>query len=550
MKINKKLSHSDGLCIALLVFIITGTIVSNTQKAYEPLNKAFGLETTPYIYYTSDENGTPQVGVHNGTTFALISTVTLPTIGGSSASGFTTDSSNGKGGADLSLDNVYYIVGRDKSFTIGVNHQTPIWRMQGTEVLSSWLLPDNTIQDNDFAWGIIDEDTVAFIEPPSDNINNLRVTIISNGEITKTFTSRISDIVLEGTIGNQVVKAGSYYYVYLGSGHLAKIPDGANGVTNAFTKVTYNVANNLNYRPMAYDPIENKIYITASSESYIDVYNINTGALTRINFANTIDSDVTPSVRGNGSRVYFQYATGGTLVYLRTTDLTIQSTGANLNSQHGATFSGGYSAYPTYAFAMNAIDSPTPIRANLIATNTPSTHNTAFFENVFNIRWAGLESFTTYEDEDDEGSGSGGSLNGRCLNGTALDCVGDRSTINAITGAPAITEVTNDLFSGLGIINSTNTDIQTNGTGVLLMLMTGTFFASAIIASISIANRKFGAGISYTSIPKEFWLLLVVGVISLAWYLGWIQPVIFYLMVIGLAGLLSFGVYRHLKSGG
>jgi len=149
---------------------------------------------------------------------------------------------------------------------------------------------------------------------------------------------------------------------------------------------------------------------------------------------------------------------------------------------------------------------------------------------------------------DDGESDTGNSVDGRCGTGTALDCVGDRDLINRITGAPSIANVTNDLLVSIGIIDGDNTDIKTNGTGLFLMLALGLFSSSVIISTIAVANNRFGATISYTEIPKEFWLFLVIAVVSIAFYLGWIPDIVFYGLVVGLAGLFSFGIYRHVKS--
>lgn len=137
-----------------------------------------------------------------------------------------------------------------------------------------------------------------------------------------------------------------------------------------------------------------------------------------------------------------------------------------------------------------------------------------------------------------------------CPVGTALDCIGDRNTFSLISGAPEISQASNNLLVSLGIVNSTNTDIETNGTGIILMLATGAFFSSITISAISVANNKFGANIQYTNIPKEYWLFLVVGVVALAFYLNWIPDLLFYGMIVGLTGLFSFGLYRHYNGNG
>lgn len=148
--------------------------------------------------------------------------------------------------------------------------------------------------------------------------------------------------------------------------------------------------------------------------------------------------------------------------------------------------------------------------------------------------------------------GGGSQTNGKCdPNTTALQCVGKRTALNAITGSPKLTDTVAQLGNGLGIINSTNTDPKTNGSGLFLMVGVFVFFTSAIIGSIAIANARFNAGIGYADVlTKEVWLFLVVGVISLSWYLGWIPDIVFYGMIIGLVGLFTFGIYRHVKPGG
>lgn len=150
---------------------------------------------------------------------------------------------------------------------------------------------------------------------------------------------------------------------------------------------------------------------------------------------------------------------------------------------------------------------------------------------------------------DEEPEPNGNAVNGRCGNGTVLDCIGDRSVGLAITGGSDITTVSGDLFCGIGFNVTCTGDAKDNGTGLLLMLITGTFFSGIIIASVATANTRFGAGISYTEIPKELWLFLVVGVVAFSWYMQWIPDIVFYGMIVGLAGLFAFGLYKHVRGG-
>jgi hypothetical protein len=151
------------------------------------------------------------------------------------------------------------------------------------------------------------------------------------------------------------------------------------------------------------------------------------------------------------------------------------------------------------------------------------------------------------EDDPDDPDTGGNAVDGRCGVGTVLDCIGDRSVGLAITGGQDITTVSGNLFCGIGFNTTCSGDIKENGTGILLMLITGVFFSGIVIASIATANTRFGAGISYTEIPKELWLFLVVSVVALAFYFQWIPDILFYGMVVGLAGLFAFGLYRHVR---
>lgn len=156
----------------------------------------------------------------------------------------------------------------------------------------------------------------------------------------------------------------------------------------------------------------------------------------------------------------------------------------------------------------------------------------------------------TYDEEEEEESGGGGNaVNGRCGVGTVLDCIGDRSVGLAVTGGSDITTVSETLFCGIGFNTTCSGDPKENGTGLLLMLITGVFFSGIVIISIATANTRFGAGIAYTEIPKELWLFLVVGVVALSFYFQWIPDIVFYGMMVGLAGLFSFGLYKHIRGG-
>lgn len=118
----------------------------------------------------------------------------------------------------------------------------------------------------------------------------------------------------------------------------------------------------------------------------------------------------------------------------------------------------------------------------------------------------------------------------------------------------SITDVVGGLLCTSGLIapdacdpdtgKPTNTDPETNGSGLFL-----TWFLFLFTGGIMIGvSRKFT--FSLTNIPAEFWLGLVVLIMGISWYLGWIPDIIFYAMIVGLAGLFAFGLYRQMARGG
>lgn len=278
---------------------------------------------------------------------------------------------------------------------------------------------------------------------------------------------------------------------------------------------------------------DNKIYV-GSINGIVYVYNENTCAVVQ-----TVTTGLGGDIR------FLDYSAGR---------LFLQESGANAYIMQFATNSTGH------ILSTNVTYSPLPTAAQ---NNFDATYTTLSKTKMVNLAGNG-QVWYPYTGADNRigilifneatGGGSGGSggnqVDGRCGVGTALDCVGDRSLINQVTGGTSWGTLGNSLFGGIGLVNTTaSNDIRENGTGLLLMLMLGAFFSSITIGSISVANNKFGAGISYTEIPKEFWLFLVVGVVSVSYYLQWIPDIVFYSMIVGLAGLFSFGLYKHIRGG-
>jgi len=148
----------------------------------------------------------------------------------------------------------------------------------------------------------------------------------------------------------------------------------------------------------------------------------------------------------------------------------------------------------------------------------------------------------TITEEGEEGNQSGGF----CGNGTLRDCLGDRNALSGLVPANQnITSIATTLGQGIGIINPNDENPRTNGTGLFLMLITGSFFAIALMSTVHTLNMRGYISASIREIDPVFWLFLVVGTVSVAWYLDWIDDIIFFAMTVGLAGLIAFGVLKH-----
>lgn len=278
---------------------------------------------------------------------------------------------------------------------------------------------------------------------------------------------------------------------------------------------------------------DHKIYVSANS-GHVFVYNDSCTLLQTITNTQTGLSTNVRFIEYSSGRVFMQEDG----VNAKISQMLINSTGHIQTSANNIYFPFPSVAQPTFDSVFTTVN----------------LHNMVLFGGFAKLWFPYSDSekeigILTYDVIEEPPAGNGNSVNGRCGVGTVLDCIGDRSVSTAITGGQDIAQVSGNLFCGLGLNATCSGDAKDNGTGLLLMLITGTFFAGAVLSTIAIANTKFGAGISYTEIPKEFWLFLVVGVVAFAFYQQWITDLIFYGLMVGLAGLFSFGLYKHLRGG-
>jgi hypothetical protein len=130
-----------------------------------------------------------------------------------------------------------------------------------------------------------------------------------------------------------------------------------------------------------------------------------------------------------------------------------------------------------------------------------------------------------------------------------LRCRLEAGSGNALSGlVPAnqnITSIGTTIGQGVGLIDPDNENPRTNGVGLFYMLITGSFFAIALMTTVHTLNMRGYISASVKEIDPIFWLFLVVATVSIAWYLDWIDDIIFAAMTVGLAGLVAFGVLKH-----
>lgn len=140
----------------------------------------------------------------------------------------------------------------------------------------------------------------------------------------------------------------------------------------------------------------------------------------------------------------------------------------------------------------------------------------------------------------------GNQQDGFCGLGTLRDCMGSSNALSGLVPANQnITSVGTIIGQGIGVINPDDDNPRTNGVGLFYMLITGTFFAIALMTTVHTLNMRGFISASVKEIDPIFWLFLVVGTVSVAWYLDWIDDIIFAAMTVGLAGLVAFGVLKH-----
>lgn len=99
----------------------------------------------------------------------------------------------------------------------------------------------------------------------------------------------------------------------------------------------------------------------------------------------------------------------------------------------------------------------------------------------------------------------------------------------------------NFLLGQVGLVNSTNTNIKTNGTGYML---------TGVVMAISIACFFLASGGELNRIPTFLWFLSTLGVLGLAVAFGWIDTTFFIIAILAVIALASTRVIQQLELGG
>jgi len=119
----------------------------------------------------------------------------------------------------------------------------------------------------------------------------------------------------------------------------------------------------------------------------------------------------------------------------------------------------------------------------------------------------------------------------------------------SISSGTNVPTIANNLFCGIPFGNQTyeacvTEDIQTNGNGLILMLLMGMFFAGILM----LGAKKLGTSIS--DIHPAFWVFLALGVTGASFAFNWVSGEIFYGMLVVCAGIGVFIFRKFIPTGG
>lgn len=147
-------------------------------------------------------------------------------------------------------------------------------------------------------------------------------------------------------------------------------------------------------------------------------------------------------------------------------------------------------------------------------------------------------------------NGTGNSDNGRCGNGTVLDCVGTgTSPFTGITGGQNATIITAQLTNGIGITHCSTTndsDAETCGSGLFMFAFLILLLEFLALAGYLGMTAKLNADRTIVDVAL---IMGIIGFVSVAigFYLDWIPDLVFYTIIVLIAGLATFGILGKIR---
>lgn len=149
-----------------------------------------------------------------------------------------------------------------------------------------------------------------------------------------------------------------------------------------------------------------------------------------------------------------------------------------------------------------------------------------------------------------ENSNGGNSSNGRCGVGTVLDCVGNgTSPFAGITGGQNATIITAQLTNGIGITHCSTTDdsdAETCGSGLFMFAFLILLLEFLALAGYLGMTAKLNADRTIVDVAL---IMGIIGFVSVAigFYLNWIPDLVFYTIIVLIAGLATFGILGKIR---
>lgn len=153
--------------------------------------------------------------------------------------------------------------------------------------------------------------------------------------------------------------------------------------------------------------------------------------------------------------------------------------------------------------------------------------------------------------QDDEPCGSSGcNVNGICVYGTVLQCTSGSNSFSGFSSGRNVTDIVAGVTDGLGFTDcgTENPDHETCGSGLFLFLIVLLIVEFMVLAGYLGFTTKLHADKQIVDVAL---IMAIAGfvVLALGFYLNWIPDLVFYSMIVIVAGFLVFGLIQRIKGG-